>query len=648
MYRTLDLTSYYRYADQEAIDTDEKTDKGLFWTVNHGILEGLKKGHEVHARGKPLNNRDELSQSRLFLLADDDVLASVAEGAFVMKCIVGLLQPRVDDTEETRHDAAPQADGGARILARNLSHRLLLNVVPSATGMPSGGATGFRVYPSFGVGIAVGAGAGTVLRKGASALGTLVPLKTILELRDNLSLGLAYITRAPTRVTNDVVNVARALAGDDAAKNLPHLRRCSKPSDLPPHLKSQFMNEDNGKNAHTGKSNFLYIMLGLKDEIPYEDLVRGLSTIDAIRDDIFVGVVPVPLLAPTSQVQANMWSQQFWQTVYRKNNPLGPHPSNICRTTTTVSRDASVWMTLAHQIAKKSQEAGYGEPIGAVIIRRTVPGKADAGRVTAVKEDVTAPEATQSASVAAGSLNGDALNSEALTSDGGNTPSMCIDDNDNQIESAEGGNLNAGGIGPGVQYADTPEFDTETKETAQIVAIAADARWHQQEKIGHTGNPMAHAALRAISMVAQKLVRAENRPPSTAQVMEFEAFQDRPLLDDEQTVFEAEHPCPDGYLCHELELYMTHEPCTMCAMAILHSRMGRIVFRHRMPLTGGMCSEDRGNDLCGADESCTQGPCGGGQGLGLHWRKELNWSMLGWEWENDEAERLVVNPHLHA
>lgn len=35
--------------------------------------------------------------------------------------------------------------------------------------------------------------------------GNLVPLKTILELRDNLSVGLAYITRAPTKLTNDVV-----------------------------------------------------------------------------------------------------------------------------------------------------------------------------------------------------------------------------------------------------------------------------------------------------------------------------------------------------------------------------------------------------------------------------------------------------------
>lgn len=36
-------------------------------------------------------------------------------------------------------------------------------------------------------------------------LGTLVPLKTNLELRDNLSLGFAYITRAPNKVTNSVV-----------------------------------------------------------------------------------------------------------------------------------------------------------------------------------------------------------------------------------------------------------------------------------------------------------------------------------------------------------------------------------------------------------------------------------------------------------
>ncbi|KAL7623839.1 hypothetical protein AAE478_005395 [Parahypoxylon ruwenzoriense] len=457
-------------------------------------------------------------------------------------------------------------------------------------------------------------------------IGTLVPLKTTLELRDNLSLGYAYLTRAPSKATNDIVNIARALAGDDAAKNLPHLRRCSKPADLPPHLKTQFMNEGNGRQVHVGKSAWLYILLGPQDEIPYEELVKGLATIDDIRDDIFVATIPVPLLAPTSQVQANMWSQQFWQTVYRKNNPLGPHPSTISRSESSVSRDASVWMNLAHQIAKKSQKAGIGEPIGAVIVKRTVPGKADAGRVVLAKE---------------GSVESDGIHQ----SDSGNESVRADTDNGYPGSPTCSGSINTTYATDAECNGTTSEIkhsEDEGKEITQIVAIAADARWHQQEKTGRTGNPTAHAALRAISMVAQKLVRAENRVKSEPQITEFEAFQDKPLLNDEQIVFDAEHPCPDGYLCHELELYMTHEPCTMCAMAILHSRMGRIVFRHRMPLTGGMSSEDRGYD------ACEHGSCGGGQGLGLHWRKELNWSMLGWEWETDKVESLLVDAHLHA
>ncbi|RWA09780.1 hypothetical protein EKO27_g5318 [Xylaria grammica] len=457
--------------------------------------------------------------------------------------------------------------------------------------------------------------------------GTLVPLKTTLELRDNLSLGLAYITRAPTRYTNDIVTIARALAGDDAAKNLPHLRRCSKPVDLPPHLKSQFMNEGNGRTIHTGKSNWLYILLGPKDELPYDELLRGLASIDGIRDDIFIGIIPVPLLAPTSQVQANLWSQQFWQTVYRKNNPLGPHPSNICRTTSVVSRDASVWMTLAHQVARKSRDAGLGEPIGAVIIKRTIPGKFDSAKNEAFKSERSNSNITQ------GSLT----TTEAAPGD--------MPENTTSHDSRELGNNDTTEDAAGSEISG-PE--PEMKETTQIVALAGDARWYQQERVGRTGNPMGHAALRAISMVAQKLVRTENRADNTPAIMEFEAFQDRPLLDDEQVVFDAEHPCPDGYLCHDLELYLTHEPCVMCAMAILHSRMGRIVFRHRMPLTGGMSSEDRGYDTCGNPITCKNGPCGGGRGLGLHWRKELNWSMLGWEWETDTVERLIVDPHLHA
>ncbi len=188
-----------------------------------------------------------------------------------------------------------------------------------------------------------------------------------------------------------------------------------------------------------------------------------------------------------------------------------------------------------------------------------------------------------------------------------------------------------------------------TPEGTRLVALAADARWRKQDKTHDntgTGNPMAHAVLRAISMVAQKLVRAERRKTDARNrpVLEFETFQDKPLLEEEGKVFAMDHPSPDGYLCHGLELYLTHEPCVMCSMAILHSRMGKVAFAHRMPLTGGLGAEDRATP--GQDHL---DKFGGGRGLGLFWRRELNWSLLAWEWEpTDCCKPLTVDPTVHA
>jgi tRNA-specific adenosine deaminase 3 len=72
-----------------------------------------------------------------------------------------------------------------------------------------------------------------------------------------------------------------------------------------------------------------------------------------------------------------------------------------------------------------------------------------------------------------------------------------------------------------------------------------------------------------------------------------------------------------------------------CSMAILHSRMGRMVFCQHMPHTGGLSSDDR--------------PNGGGRGLGLFWRRELNWSALAWEWEREGVAALPpIAPTTHV
>ena len=68
-------------------------------------------------------------------------------------------------------------------------------------------------------------------------------------------------------------------------------------------------------------------------------------------------------------------------------------------------------------------------------------------------------------------------------------------------------------------------------------------------------------------------------------------------------------------------------------MALVHSRVGRVIFKHRMPKTGGLTAEMVSNGT---------GPVG--LGYGLCWRKELNWQFMCWEYEaaEDSSKSAVI------
>jgi len=56
---------------------------------------------------------------------------------------------------------------------------------------------------------------------------------------------------------------------------------------------------------------------------------------------------------------------------------------------------------------------------------------------------------------------------------------------------------------------------------------------------------------------------------------------------------------PPPYLLSGLSLFTTHEPCMMCSMALLHSRIAVVYYVHQSPLAGGLGSiysvhEDKG------------------------------------------------------
>ena len=174
-------------------------------------------------------------------------------------------------------------------------------------------------------------------------------------------------------------------------------------------------------------------------------------------------------------------------------------------------------------------------------------------------------------------------------------------------------------------------MDPLSSNPPSAVAVAGDARWARSSCAGGKWNPdvMAHAVMRAIGMVGRKRREvAEEQHATFATELDADTFVDLPLTQVEHEVYSRNSIRAGGYLCVGLDIYVTHEPCVMCSMAILHSRFNRVIFGKRMPFTGGLTSE-------------TGEGSGNGLGYGLFWIHELNWKMLAWQWIDQEDMQMT-------
>ncbi|KAK6330516.1 tRNA-specific adenosine deaminase subunit tad3 [Orbilia brochopaga] len=110
----------------------------------------------------------------------------------------------------------------------------------------------------------------------------------------------------------------------------------------------------------------------------------------------------------------------------------------------------------------------------------------------------------------------------------------------------------------------------------RVVCVAHDARVQSE-------NPLTHACYRAISLVGRKRVEVTARHKPKINIHAVNGPNS--TLEEE---FYAKVPGdPDGYLMNDLVVFMTHEPCVMCSMAMVHSRIGCFVFGEPM-VSGGL------------------------------------------------------------
>lgn len=129
------------------------------------------------------------------------------------------------------------------------------------------------------------------------------------------------------------------------------------------------------------------------------------------------------------------------------------------------------------------------------------------------------------------------------------------------------------------------------------------ARGHNQTNILH--NALEHAEFIAARMLAESAARGTNHGPLVQISSLFENVA-RPGSESSQQV-EALRPCPMVML-DGADLYVTVEPCIMCASMLLQRRIGRVFFGCRNPRFGGngtilpvhecrlACNSDRPNN----------------------------------------------------
>ncbi|KAK5702893.1 hypothetical protein LTR97_003839 [Elasticomyces elasticus] len=465
----------------------------------------------------------------------------------------------------------------------------------------------------------------------------MVHLKTKEECRLGNETIQVWTVELPSKHAEGILKVIKEQIDGQDHVDLQHLRRFAKPKYLPPHvvgkrdlIKEMYSVPRNwestpptvmqaptaswewssatARKRGDNRSLTLYLLVCPTNVISLQDLHDLMlqhppfrSSADSWAYPLEIKEVTVPRLAPTSPSQAEEWSEEYWPTFYRKTNPFGAHPTSIGKAEADLEEPENgnvsvhAMMELAEQAGIATEKLGYGISTGCVIVERD--------------EDKTEIIAV------AGDARG-----KPLPSEGGNDVDI-----DTSLEDASGKKSGGGGA-----FAKKTARKRRKKKEQQIAKLA-------EVNACTSGNIMCHAVMRAIGMVGRKRLRVASQPVSTraakaengfyAAGLEGDVkardafFLDQPVTPLEQQYFDVDNLKPDGYLCLKLEIFLTHEPCMMCSMALVHSRVGKVIFKHRMPQTGGLTAEMDRND---------SGPVG--LGYGLCWRKELNWQFMCWEY----------------
>ncbi|XP_065661737.1 probable inactive tRNA-specific adenosine deaminase-like protein 3 isoform X2 [Hydra vulgaris] len=161
----------------------------------------------------------------------------------------------------------------------------------------------------------------------------------------------------------------------------------------------------------------------------------------------------------------------------------------------------------------------------------------------------------------------------------------------------EGTHLNEAEIKQGLEFMHLVQdiFSTENRSAAVIVnpvdnSILAVAHDHTES------DPLKHAVMVAIDTIAWQQNGGAYNLKYRKNDDGFCIIDSNHLLNNLLTLNSKVYQNlksgsgGSGYLCTGYDIYLTHEPCVMCSMALLHSRIRRVFFRKSNVTNGGVQS----------------------------------------------------------
>ncbi|CAG8934770.1 unnamed protein product [Penicillium salamii] len=473
--------------------------------------------------------------------------------------------------------------------------------------------------------------------------GQVVPIRTVQETRPVEEFADAFVAEVNVKAASKVIKALDSAFPKDPSLPLSHLRRFAKREMLPQPLREAI----EAQNAPAAPGQTLFVLLS--PPLPDVEKLKAIlapfapapapatpnaTTTDGATDEssiqtIHLQPVKIPLCPPFNTTQAETWTKTLWPVVFNPAAPrsfVAPPPQTLSRAQESIEPHAGYFLSLAHLVAQEAEQSGLGRGVGAVIVDPAITSESEqwdeavlavAGDARYSRPEGGAPSQAQQHPVAPNPA------SKTYNAD------------------LEGG----------------PELH------ALMRAVELVARWRRENDREDpslecdTLSPLeSHFLYRhhPDPVPLSPSLKRKHEDPTESDIVD-ESDLHVPLPAPPSVDHSVPAPATPrirtraqgGYLCTDLDVYLSHEPCLCCSMGLLLSRFRAVIFPRGGRLeSGGLASEPVVGPVAEED------PAGAGSKdergyYGLHWRKELNWRALGFEFVED-VDVETHTPVFHA